>query len=280
MKSFAQKKPVLFGIVSAIAVFVLHVVINFTLISLFSSSVTTSQGYLIDGVLRIIFFVPAVFLLGYIIKYDGFKFAFSTKGFAIGMFAAIPIFLCMLPEFIGFFNIAQLDKELLSVFPARIFQQLTTGLFEEPLYRGLLITAILIKWGDKAKGRITAALISALVFGLVHFLNVFTGSGGSITHVLKCFTVGIMFAAVYIYSGNLLSAMIMHSFYNIVVAAMDLVIDKNEVFMLAYSIAYEAILLLVGPVIAIILIRKAKPFNNILGDGLTTNLESATDQQL
>jgi membrane protease YdiL (CAAX protease family) len=263
LRRYAAKKPVLFGIVGTIIVFVIFATINLTLIALFKSSVTISQGYLIDGMLRIVFFIPVIILLGYIIKDSGLKFAFSTKGFAKGMLASIPIFLCLLPLIIGFFNIAEIDKDLLSVFPARIFQQITTGLFEEPLFRGLLITAILIKWGDRVKGRIMAMLITALLFALIHFLNVFSGSGGDISHVLKTFTMGIMLAAVYIYSKNLLSAIIMHSFYNVVLNASNLIIDKSEVFQIAYSIAYEAVLLIIGPVLAILLIRKAKPFSNL-----------------
>ena len=274
LKRYAEKKPIAFGIIGTIAIITLFAVAILTFITLFLSSVTTSQGLLIDGITRIVFFVPVAILLGYIIKDSGFRFAFSTKGFAKGMFASIPILLCLIPPACVFFNIAQINRDLLSIFPAVVFQQITAGLFEEPLFRGLLITAILIKWGDKVKGRIIAMLITAILFGLIHFLNVFTGSGGDITHVLKSFTMGIMLAAVYIYSKNLLSAMAMHSFYNVVLSAADLVISENNIFLYVYSIAYEAVLLLVGPVIAITLIIKAKPFGNLADEALD-NLEAS-----
>jgi membrane protease YdiL (CAAX protease family) len=274
LRRYAEKRPITFGIVGAIIVFVLFALINLTLIALFKSSVTSSLGYLIDGMLRIVFFVPAVVLLGYIIKDNGLKFAFSTKGFGKAMIASIPIFLCLIPLACDFFNIAEVLKDLLHAFPARIFQQISVGLFEETLFRGLLITAILIKWGDRVKGRIIAMLISASLFGLIHFLNVFSGSGGDLTHVLKTFTMGIMLAAVYIYSKNLLSAMIMHAIYDILLFGTNLIVSQNNVFLWVYSIAYEAVLLLVGPVLAILLIRKAKPFGNLTYEALDTLEES------
>ena len=249
-----------FGIVGTIIVFALFVAINLTLIALFQSSVTRSQGCLIDGTLRLVFFVPTVFLLGYIVKDNGFKFVFSTKGFAKGMFASIPIFLCLIPLACDFFNIAEVLKDGLPSFPARIYQQISVGVFEETLFRGLLITAILIKWGDKIRGRMLAMLATATLFALIHFLNVFSGSGGDIFHVIKTFTMGIMLATVYIYSKNLLSAIVMHAVYDIVLFGTNLIESQVNVFLYVYSIAYEAVLLLIGPVIAILLIRKAKPF--------------------
>ena len=96
----------------------------------------------------------------------------------------------------------------------------------------------------------------------------------NITHVLKAFTMGTMLAAVFIYSKNLLSTIIMHAIYDIVLLGTNFIVSHVNTYLYVYSIAYEAVLLLVGPVLAILLIRKAKPFGNVVDKGLTTTLES------
>jgi len=268
MKSLAAKKPVLFGIIGTIIILVLDIVSNGVLFDLFSSSITKSQGFLVNGATKVVLFVPTAILLGYIIKSNGFKFAFSTKGFAKGMFASIPIFLCIAVYIVASFFITEINRDALSAFPAIVVQQTAISFYEEVLVRGLLITAILIKLGDRVKGRIIAMLVSVILFVLFHMANIFVGSSVSeaISNSIMTIGPGIMLAAVYIYSKNILSAMIMHTLYNLALHVMSLASQVNDAVWSILNIFSLISLFIIGPILAIILIIKAKPFGNVVDE--------------
>lgn len=48
---------------------------------------------------------------------------------------------------------------------------LCTGLFEEILYRGFVMNGLLSHWGNSRKGVIKAVVISAVLFGVLHMIN-------------------------------------------------------------------------------------------------------------
>ncbi|MCL2321651.1 MAG: CPBP family intramembrane metalloprotease [Oscillospiraceae bacterium] len=279
MKNLAVKKPVLFGIVSALIVFIVFTLVNLLLGNSISTPVLRVW---MDGALRIVFGILSVVLLGYIIKSNGFKFVFSTKGFAKGIFACLPVLLICICYIAILFDIVKINKDFLPQIPARIFQQTAVGFFEESLFRGLMITAFLIKFGGTAKGRINAALITAILFGLIHLFGFLTSGGDILEYIfpaLNAMLLGLAFSAVFIYSKNLLSAMIVHSLYDyFVVIVMPLVVmNMGTPIQIVSNIALIIILFAVMPVFSIILIIKAKPFGNVVDKGLTTTLESTAD---
>ncbi|MCL2343586.1 MAG: CPBP family intramembrane metalloprotease [Firmicutes bacterium] len=261
MKNLAVKKPVLFGIVSALIVWIVFTLVNLLLGNAISAPIPRIW---MDGALRIVFGVLSVVLLGYIIKSNGFKFVFSTKGFAKGMFACLPVFLLCIFYIIALLASAGINKDFLPKLPARIFQQTVVGFFEESLFRGLLIIAFLIRFGGTGKGRINAALISAISFGLIHLSGFLTNGGnisGYIFPALNAMLLGLVFSAVFIYSKNLLSAMIIHSVYDYIAAIAMAGLFGEFVGGKFSQIAVIITLFVVIPVFSIILIIKAKPFD-------------------
>ena len=265
MKKLAEKNTILFGVVSTIAIFALFALFEIIGYNLFASSFTLPQGLLLDSAIRVLFFIPTIFLLEYITKCNGFKFAFSAKGFIRGILAGIPLLLVIFTIIILFFNIAEINKEYIPEIPARILQQFTTGLFEESLFRGLLITGLIIKMGDTVKGRIIALFISALPFGLFHMLNMFAGEEvlDALIHGLVVILPGLGFAAVYIYSKNLLSCMFLHVIYDIAIHLKDGLIAEvtNETLLQITELSVNILLLAIIPLFAIIFTIKAKPFD-------------------
>jgi membrane protease YdiL (CAAX protease family) len=213
-------------------------------------------------VTKVVLLVPTALLLGHIVKTNGFKFAFSVKGLAKGMFASLPIIFCVALSIVAFFFITEINRDALSAIPATIVQQTAISFYEEVLIRGLFITAILINIGDKAKGRIIAMLVSVVIFAIYHMANILTGSSvaEAISNTIMTIGPGIMLTAVYIYSKNLLSAMIMHTSYNLGLFLMSLSNHVNEAAWGILNVFFLLALFLIGPIFAIILIIKAKPF--------------------
>ena len=269
MKALAERKPVMFGIVSAIVIFVLYALVSMSLYDLVAPLLGSTSGFLIGGTVRIVFAVPAIILLGFIIKDSGFKFTFSTRGLAKSMFAGIPLLIYILTLVISFFNISRINTDFIPSIPANIFQQITVGVFEESLFRGLLMTALIIKFCDKTKGRFLTVYLCGLLFGLLHFVNAFTSGSGygnvstALVTALGLVLPGIAFSVVYLYSKNLLGCIILHALYDIVSSMYSGLISEvgnKTVFQNMQSVS--SLLLLAIPLLVIPWIIKARPFND------------------
>ena len=69
MKKFTEEKPLPFGVISSIVIFILFGLINFILYNLLFNKISISHGLLIDSMLRVIFSIPSIFLMHF--KGDG-----------------------------------------------------------------------------------------------------------------------------------------------------------------------------------------------------------------
>jgi len=81
---------------------------------------------------------------------------------------------------------------------------ITAGICEEILYRGLLMTAL-----AAVTGLWPAVVLSSVVFGIGH---AYQGPGG----ILRTGLVGLVMALVVVFTGSLLTAMVMHAVLDIV----------------------------------------------------------------
>ena len=268
MKAIAERKPVMFGIASTIVIFVLYALVSIGLYNLVAPLLGSTSGFLIGGMIRIVFAVPAIIFLGFIIKDSGVRFTFSTLGFVKSLFAGIPILLYILTLVIPFFNITKINADFITSIPANIFQQITVGVFEESLFRGLLMTALIVKFCGKAKSRFLTVYLCGLLFGLLHFFNAFASGAGygdasmALSTALGLALPGIAFAVVYLYSKNLLGCIILHALYDIVSNLYSgLIVEVGNKSMFQSMQSISSLLLLAMPLLVIPWIIKAKPFN-------------------
>ncbi len=98
-----------------------------------------------------------------------------------------------------------------------IIECFATGFFEEWLFRGLLLKSYARIWGTSQKSLFLCALISGVVFGLFHFLNLRTGVSLVMVLAQVAYTamMGVAFAALAIRTDwNLVWCGILHSLYN------------------------------------------------------------------
>jgi len=217
-----------------------------------------------DSAMRLVLAIPGLILLGYIIQSNGFKFVFTARGFAKGMLACAAVLLLGLTPFLHFFHVSEMDMGYLPQIPAMVTQQIAAGIFEETLFRGLFMAAMLAKWSGTAKGRLICVLVSGFVFGAGHLSNLFHGEDtrGVLINALGSCMFGLGFAAAWLYSKNLLCCMLAHALNNIAVQLSDgLIAGVSDTPLLrALHIAQPVLLYAVIPLFAIFLSVKAKPY--------------------
>ncbi len=92
-----------------------------------------------------------------------------------------------------------------------------TGIFEEIMFRGLLFSLI----GDMTKkrkyGEVEAILLTSVLFGLTHLMNLFVGAnpGATFLQVGYSFLIGCMCNVVLVCSKSMLLPIILHTLFNI-----------------------------------------------------------------
>lgn len=89
---------------------------------------------------------------------------------------------------------------------------IATGLVEELLFRGFLFRAM-----SKNNLRF-AVILTSLLFGLGHIVNLFNGSGAAtletVCQIFYAVSIGFLFAAVLLKGGSLIPCMISHAMFN------------------------------------------------------------------
>jgi uncharacterized protein len=134
-------------------------------------------------------------------------------------------FLIMIPAFLISINnfpiIAYLDGRAFLNEPdyrviLYLIECLSVGFFEEIVFRGILLVILFQQLSNAKHGMILSVIISSLVFGMLHVVNLF--SGASITSTLLqigySFLMGMLWAVMYLKTGNLWMTMLLHASYN------------------------------------------------------------------
>ena len=90
------------------------------------------------------------------------------------------------------------------------------GLFEEIIFRGLLLTVLLQYLPKTKEGNFGAIVLSAAIFGAIHLFNL--AYGGFISQTLMqvgySFLMGLMWAVIYLKTKNIWLVAILHALYN------------------------------------------------------------------
>ena len=97
-----------------------------------------------------------------------------------------------------------------------LIECLSVGFFEEILFRGILLIILIEKLNHLKNGMFVSVLISSLIFGFLHLVNLFEGASISSTmlQVGYSFLMGMLWAVIYLKTGNLWLVMILHATYN------------------------------------------------------------------
>jgi len=229
-----RKHSLSFAIWSVVGIYfsrqiILRIVSGF---SLLDNSLTARTA---DGLIRAFVGIISILVLGKIIGSNGFKFAFTTKGFKKGMFAHIAMIapIIFMPFIVLSIPQSQLDfsNAIPHLLPYVIFH-IGNAVWEDVAWNGVLMTGAMITysatWNEPTtvRKRVKFMLMCSFAFGLVHF------GGGGILHVFSAVATGVAWGAAYIYSKNLPSLFITHFVMNYVTTMIQLMLSDTELVIL------------------------------------------------
>ncbi len=191
-----EKHPVLSGIIIMIVAFI--AVVPFSIFGNVAGSVETGTvfGRLIIGVLLIIIFR---------------KYFHPGRSFS-GIVYMVPALLFPLWNIVYHVTSGMAQLKSADAIPMAILSGLAPAVFEEVIFRGIMIG----KLKESGKSKMVTLIISAVIFGLVHLTNI---AGMQTAEVLVqtayALVVGLVFGAVYIKSGDIISVIIAHALTDI-----------------------------------------------------------------
>lgn len=192
MNSFSSKHPVIFGIILIVAAFVVTGVLT---------ALTTAVGFSTEGgtvIGRIV--VAAVLIL---LFHACFHWDKSFSGIALAWPVLIVVawnIVYHLMEGAGFVAA--------SAIPGAILAGLAPGLFEEVIFRGIIIDRLLAS----GKGVWYSLIVSALLFALVHLTNIVGMSLANVlVQVAYSLVIGLFLSAVYLASDDIAAVILAHA---------------------------------------------------------------------
>ncbi len=110
-----------------------------------------------------------------------------------------------------------------------LFYLLAVGIFEEFIFRGVLLESLLDFFAFSRKGIWKAAVVSSLIFGFYHLINVLAGASvsASLFQAFCASVTGFFLAALYIRTRNILVCVFYHAFWDGCVA-ISLLLGSTE----------------------------------------------------
>ncbi len=147
------------------------------------------------------------------IIYHKIPFTLECKGLFKGLFTfGLLGLICAVMAFIFSYDKPDITPTVSTVI-GFIFYNLAIAISEEFLFRGVMFTQMLDSWKNKKNFIWVAILISSIIFGLRHFLNLVTTPNTLITtigQVLFTFMAGFYLCVVYLRTHNIWVCIIIH----------------------------------------------------------------------
>ena len=211
-----EKTPVVAALLMCVLWSVLQQLIAFVvnlLLSLVISGYNDMSGPV--GLVVSIAVMMAVYKWWFRPEFEGMLKGDLPKGFLLGLFElGFVILSFLLSALTGY----QINPKPLSA--QILFVSLAAGMTEELIFRGVVVSTLMRQWKDQNKFR-TAALVSGIIFGLIHALNVFAGADplGTLFQVISAIGIGVFFSAVYLRTGSIVPCMFYHTVHDILAIA-------------------------------------------------------------
>jgi membrane protease YdiL (CAAX protease family) len=203
LKNIYQKFTYIIGIIIFIAIFGLLFLFTYLFNQIIGS-------YIVVALIIIV----SLFLKKF--KYFGFK----AENLLKGLLYSLPIILGGIYTFIlSYFNVR--NSRLITPHTFRvvsfIFQMLSIGLLEEVLCRGIILNMLRSKLKNRKNGTLLAIIISSLMFGFAHLINLINRPEllwGIIAQIFYSTIMGMCSAIIYIKFNNILVVIIEHSIFD------------------------------------------------------------------
>jgi membrane protease YdiL (CAAX protease family) len=228
-KSFALRRPVLFGIV-LMFLYVVFVYLTYPINFLFPDN-EIGQFYS-DAAIKLVIFL---IFLGILWRFGWIQASGLTRFGDLRVWLVVAVILVYhtlvnLRSMSGDFAIAFPDSPLAV---ANLVYYFPASLLEEIMFRGLTLVAMVLAWGHTKNGLLKAVLLSSLLFGLIHLFNLVELPVDVIfLEVLVASMLGFLWAAILLAARSMWPAIILHWLTN---AAVNVKLVGMENFQETYS---------------------------------------------
>ena len=258
-------------------------VLSVLLLSIIFTLVVTILGVILLGLtlpLKLVFFtigqlilaIIAIWLMRKLEVFDtnDFKFHGMGKGLLISWFGFVYIIISFLISFMQIPKNGFITPDIPTLIIIVLHPFIGTGLFEEVLYRGLVLKLLLKKNQDSRQGMIFACVISSAIFGFFHIVNVFAGAPvlSTLSQVVDATATGLFFAVVFLRTRKLLMPILLHGLLNLSTQIFDAIVSfdlllqnpapQTEVDIIGLII-YTLFTSLPMLIAALVLLRKVEP---------------------
>lgn len=104
-----------------------------------------------------------------------------------------------------------------------VLSVLCIGIMEELAFRGILLPLLLSRFGKTKRGMFQSVVLSSVIFGLVHLLNLIEGAGvvPTLLQVGYSMLTGAMLAVLLLGTGNIVGCIAVHAVFNFGGAAVE-----------------------------------------------------------
>ena len=205
---------------------------------------------------------------------DDFKLKGIVKGFLLAWFGFVYIAVSFVITLMSNLENSFIAPNIFYLLIVVLHPFIGTGLFEEVLYRGLVLKLLLKYTGSSKREIVSAVVISSTIFGLLHAVNIIAGAPvlPTISQIISATATGLFFAVVYLRTKILWIPIFFHGLLNLSVQIFDAIISPVTQYQTAESQSGAQVgmditgfiimtLLSTLPILiaALILLRKVKP---------------------
>ncbi|OKP91731.1 hypothetical protein A3844_01000 [Paenibacillus helianthi] len=265
LKTYAFGRPVMFSIIMIVVTIALT---SIPLDPLFVSLLGQKSSEYATGIIEQVLVSFAIIWL--LKRWGLLKSAGFTRPSWKGLWIYWPMILLTLlngSDFI-FGNIV-IDTSRPVVIGLFILTYLSTGLFEEVLCRGAVLSVMLRKWGATRRGCYAAVIISSVLFGSAHIIHYFLHHSSllaTLTQMTYGIFIGVYFAACVIRNKSIFPAMIAHGVFDIFGSFQEITLggglNKTYLTMTVSNSLISILIFLPLFIYGLVIIRKVTPSEN------------------
>jgi membrane protease YdiL (CAAX protease family) len=207
LRSFASRRPLLFVILVIFSSLVIARLAMRLVVVLFRVEWADPMLAPIAKLTATLFLVLLLWRFGWL-KAAGVATLGSWKGWMAALVLLIYYLLELTYSFFGEFSFSVPTAAVSGLALPSVF---IGGMFEEILFRGVVLYALVSVWGTSKRGVLKAAVISSVLYGLLHLLNAI---GGNLSEALGQTAIalfeGIWWAAIVLRWGSLWPSVLIH----------------------------------------------------------------------
>lgn len=214
LRSFAERAPVWFAVVGTLA-FVVLVLVVVAVSARFPRPHGLEAGGAVGRLLLAAVAVGVAARLGWL---QGAGLSQPGNAYAWAIIAPVFLYVVIVYPllFTGTLSLRTSDPGLAALVAANGF---AAGVMEEAWFRGLILYALVRRWGAHWSGALKSLLLSAVLFSLPHALNVLAGAEPMrvLAQLVWAVLLGFVFGTLVLAGGSVWPAAILHGLANAIV---------------------------------------------------------------